>query len=88
MSELKSLLTPRSLPARRSVKEIVADGFEARQQIRKLRREATIAKNRRYTARRKALEAAMAVARNSAIPSAPAVNRAKPQNPKAAGGHS
>jgi hypothetical protein len=86
MSELKSLLTPRSLPARRSVKEIVADGFEDRQKIRKLRRKISQQKNRRYTARRKALEAAMAVARNSAIQSAKAANRAKPQNPKAAGG--
>jgi hypothetical protein len=87
VSELKAR-QPRSLPARRTVKELVADGFEERQRKRQQRRDAFNAKTRGYNARMKELEAALAAKRNSAITSATAAVRAKLPTTKAAGGKS
>jgi hypothetical protein len=80
VSELKAL-RPRSLPARRSVKELVADGFEERQRIRDERRRRW---NEKYN---KAAKKALADQRSSAFPTAKAPEHPKlPTYKQAAGG--
>jgi hypothetical protein len=72
---------------KKRVQRIIADGFEERQRIRQETREARNKKLRAYNARIRALEAALARERNSAIASAKAPQNAKlPSKSKAAGG--
>ena len=75
--------------AKQRVRRLIADGFAKRQREREERRKYWNEKTKAHIARQKALEAALALKRNSAFPSSPAVDRGKlPKTKSAAGGQS
>jgi len=84
MSELKARQLKLIEPPRRTIKEIVADGFDERQWVREQKR---LKQRQKWQRARKELKAALAAQHNSAITSSKAPQSAKlPSKSKAAGG--